>query len=445
MLKNFYLKIKNYKDWHVVILSIWCLITFFLMFNHNPWYDEAHAWMLAKFMNFDNWVQILKEEGHPILWFLVIKPFTYIKNIYPYPMLIANWVFCFLALIVMWKKAPFSRILKTLITFSPLFVIYFPIVARNYSIGLLGVFLLAAFYKTCTQKPLLYATIIGLTLNTHLIIGIAASWFGLVFAIKLFLEKLNTRDKILSLTILLGFGGFFIFPYIGGYGTESIATNVAPSLKRLMSFFLDNNLLLSSFLGILAYIFIKKDWLAKSFIIYTFTLLLILFGCFYSGFAHHFIFFFIYLIIPFWISSQQDLKLKEKISFILIGIIFYLFPYIDKLQACYGYDLYKTAPILNGIRELVDLNSSVLYLSPAHYPIFPYLYDDYGKNLYELCNKKNIDRKTELFCKNPDNYSEAELLKDKTEAYVLIFEHMKKPDGDILFKYRDTVLYHIKK
>ena len=157
MFKRHFDKIIHHRYFYIIVLLFWFCMTYPIMLNHTPWFDESHAWMLAKWLNWDNWLDIIRAEGHPIIWFLLLKPFTIFDSFYPYPMLILNYLFCLSALCVMWKKAPFSSILKFIITFSSLFLYYYPIIARNYSIGILGLFLLSAFYKEQLKKPVLYS------------------------------------------------------------------------------------------------------------------------------------------------------------------------------------------------------------------------------------------------------------------------------------------------
>ncbi len=88
----------------IAALIIFCILTIPKLLNHIPWFDETHAWMQAKNMNFINWAEILREEGHFIIWYLLIMPFAKLKIWFPYSLQFINWIIYFLALIIMWKK-----------------------------------------------------------------------------------------------------------------------------------------------------------------------------------------------------------------------------------------------------------------------------------------------------------------------------------------------------
>jgi hypothetical protein len=40
----------------IIVLVIFCILTITGLLNHTPWFDEIHAWQLAKIMNFNNFI-----------------------------------------------------------------------------------------------------------------------------------------------------------------------------------------------------------------------------------------------------------------------------------------------------------------------------------------------------------------------------------------------------
>ncbi|MBR6099351.1 hypothetical protein IKP85_06360, partial [bacterium] len=124
----------NSKIFGVIVLILWVLITLLRVSHHQPWYDEAHAYMLAQNLTIPELIAEMKYEGHLLVWYLLIMPFAKLKLWYPYPMQILNWLSAFIALLVMWKKAPFHPVTKTIITFSYPFIAEMPVIARCYSV-----------------------------------------------------------------------------------------------------------------------------------------------------------------------------------------------------------------------------------------------------------------------------------------------------------------------
>ena len=131
-------KLNNYLSKYSIL--VFAIITLLIIFNRVPFWDETHAYEIAR-LKLSEIFYLTRIEGHTAFWYLILKPFSNLK-LYPYSMLIINWLFCLTSIFILWKKAPFSPIIKTLITFSTPFLLYFATVARCYSIGILFLFLI---------------------------------------------------------------------------------------------------------------------------------------------------------------------------------------------------------------------------------------------------------------------------------------------------------------
>ena len=79
--------------------------------------DEIHAYNIAKHFNFFEIIQLMRGEGHTFLWYLILKPFTNFENLYPWIMKLINFIFMFCAVAILWFRAPFNLITKTLIIY----------------------------------------------------------------------------------------------------------------------------------------------------------------------------------------------------------------------------------------------------------------------------------------------------------------------------------------
>ena len=134
---------------------IFSVITLIIALLRIPFWDETHAFEIAR-LNFFQIFYLTRIEGHYLLWYLILKPFSSI-SLYPYPMLIINWLFCVGAVFVLWLKSPFNNLEKILITFSSPFVFYFAPVARCYSIGVLFLFLICSKFRERYKKYHLFS------------------------------------------------------------------------------------------------------------------------------------------------------------------------------------------------------------------------------------------------------------------------------------------------
>ena len=410
------------------LISIICylLITIPLMLNHVPWYDEAHGWIVAQSMNFSNWQDIVRAEGHPLLWFILIMPFAKFNIAYPYPMLFINYITCLAAIILMWKKAPFNNLLKVTITFSSMFILYFPIVARGYSLGILLLFTLASLYKKQLDKPILYAVLIGLILNLNIICGIAASWFGLVFFIKFLNKKIYNIKGIVSVLILIVSVLFFVFPFIGGIGTEASVQDSNGGLSNLIKFFeYCYFYYFISFVCAFGFIMFKtKCNIEKTFYLYVSIIMFILFKYFYIGYGHHFIFFFIYLVIMLWIlndvAEEKVYKpcLSRPLDILNVFLILvFMFPIQVHIPYVYHGNVLKARELANIMNSDSKFNDCDLFLTEKDSLIVPYLHK--GINSYDICTLKPVSWNTfySRTCESSDS-----LFNDiKKDTYILTF------------------------
>ncbi len=312
-----------------VCLAFFVLITFPYMITHIPHCDESQNYMAAWFMTISNFMEILKSHGHPILWYLIIMPFAKLNLAYPYSILIINYIFTLASLIFMWLKAPFNNTLKIIVTFSFMMISYFAIVARCYSIGILGLFILAYLFKEQTKKPVIYAIMLVLTANTSAIASIGVSGLSFLFLFNLFKERNNIKKSkiIISLLILFTFGIFCVLPHIT-YDFHFLAEKES---FEMFFFPLKNNLtficgyITSIILLVVNGLKNRMQRQSVFFLLYTLTLQLLFMTFVYCCFQHHNYFFLIWLIMTVWI--QNSYKPYEngfsQILYVLLALLLF--------------------------------------------------------------------------------------------------------------------------
>ena len=324
----------------IISLGIFVLLTFSEMLHHWPFFDESHAWMLARNLDFSGIIDLLRNEGHPILWFLIIMPFAKNNLFFPHAMYIENYIFCLLALAVMWLKSPFETFYKIIITFSSIFMVYYSIIARCYSVGILGMFILLAMYENKIKKPVLYSILIGLTAHTNLLCAINASYLGIIFIYQLFKNnEVRLKDKILSVLILFGFVFAWLYPYINSIGMSYNNEALKPGLSVFCWFFFSTSydiLLFSCYASLFAAIFfLAKDIVTKGFLLYSSTLIFIFMKFFYSLAPHHYVFLFVNLIFAFWLFCINKKNKQHYLVLYLLFVLLFMFPIKEKLSYLY--------------------------------------------------------------------------------------------------------------
>jgi hypothetical protein len=143
-------------------------------------------------------------EGSPALWHIILAPFAKLGLPYYYQSIIHLIIAVATAGLLLFYS-PFSKITKILLIFSYYFAYEYAVIARNYNLTILILFIIAIFYQDRFKKPIVYALLIFLLFNTNI-----HSFFAAVALIILWLwEKPKIDSKhLLAISIMLA-GGYF--------------------------------------------------------------------------------------------------------------------------------------------------------------------------------------------------------------------------------------------
>ncbi len=383
-----------------VAMGLYCLITLCRLFTHTPWFDEAHAYTIAEQLGFVDMLKYVKNEGHFFLWQALLYPFAKL-HLYPYPMLILNWLFCTLALVLMWRKAKFDDRLKVLITFSSPIIWCYSLIARCYSLGILFLFLLAWLFDKKLQYPKTYALLLILSANTSIVGLIATTAFGILFLIDLIKSKKLDLKNVVEVFAILFFGAVIILYQLLniGYWDSTVGHRTLHlSVKIFRNTFVYDRLLVNlMLLGLFAVPILKYFWNNKKILFFmsfsSFFLLVLSMGVYPCHYWHTY-FFYIYLIISFWLMDNEDfgknLKRNAWISFVVMSLILIFhtpqMPNYSFIYKSYTKDLIKFI-------ETDDLlkNSQIIQNDGLIYEMSPYSY----RKSFKVRNYCNVKQKTE--------------------------------------------------
>ncbi len=156
---------------------------------YAPWEDEGRSWMISRsFGVYTLLFRILRYEGHPFLWYLVLWGPAHLHMSY----LCINWISAAIAsagIYVLLRFAPFPFYLRALLPFSFFLAYQYAVVARSYVLFPLLGFLVAHLYRQTRSKPILTAVALGLLANVSVHGTIVASSFAVLYAVKLYREQ----------------------------------------------------------------------------------------------------------------------------------------------------------------------------------------------------------------------------------------------------------------
>ena len=135
--------------------------------HHEPWFDEAQAWLIAR----DNspWTLVsqgVRYEGTPALWHGLLWLVQRLGLPYDGLWLVSSSLAFGGAWVVIYKS-PFPLWMRMGLIFSYFFAYQYSVVARSYAIDLLLLPLLAWLFADRCERPLLYGALLGLLANTN--------------------------------------------------------------------------------------------------------------------------------------------------------------------------------------------------------------------------------------------------------------------------------------
>lgn len=180
---------KKHGKCDVITLIIYLLGVCTVSFFHEPWFDEAQAWAIARSGTIKEILfEIPHYEGHPPLWHLILVPFAKLGAPYELSLAVVNIFFMTLAVAVLLFKSPFPKLIRCLLPFNFFLFYQYGVVSRPYCILVLAIFLAAACYKNRNEHPVKYLLCLALMCAVHSYGIIIAGCLCIVWLIEIFTE-----------------------------------------------------------------------------------------------------------------------------------------------------------------------------------------------------------------------------------------------------------------
>jgi hypothetical protein len=161
----------------VTLVIIFLSLGLIGILNHEMWFDELQAWMIARdSSSINNLFQNLRYEGHPGLWHIglyVLSRFT--DN--PVVMQLYHLLIATTGAYVFIKYSPFNRQQKIFLSFGYFSLYEYGIISRSYVLGLLFIYCFCTLYPHRDKSFIPLSLCLLLLCNTHV--------YGFIIAISL--------------------------------------------------------------------------------------------------------------------------------------------------------------------------------------------------------------------------------------------------------------------
>jgi len=173
-----------------IALALYLVLGIVLLLHHEAWRDEADTWLIARDAPLPAMPMLLGRKGTPALWNLILIPFA--RAGLPY----ATQAVLHLAIAggagaLLFFAAPFPRMWKVLIAFSYYMGYEYLAIARPYTLTVLLLFAMAACHRKRIDRPLLFAAIFALFVNSTVHALLVGALIGPLFAWEMLRQRVR--------------------------------------------------------------------------------------------------------------------------------------------------------------------------------------------------------------------------------------------------------------
>lgn len=312
------------------------------MYYHEPWFDEAQAWLIARDASIREILSsITHYEGHPPIWFFMLMPFAKSGVPFEIGLKAVNFALVTLAMGILIFKAPFPRIFRCTIPFTYFFFYQYGVISRTYSLLMLGFVLSALTYKDRNEKTFRFIAALALLCSSSaygilIAAGISIVWLYEMIGKPISLYSIKSfmiSRQFYSLSILLIYNLWLlscIYPFPDTYATTAVQRSsdvmlfymffMAPA-DAVCSLVFSNST--PSYLQLISFVFISciiyfilfvvtKMYQKQALLIVPYLLFAIFGGIVYFSIHHVGIIAMFYLFL-FWCCFDEETKVEMPI------------------------------------------------------------------------------------------------------------------------------------
>ncbi len=172
-----------------LLFAAWFALVLFLVLRHVFWRDEVRALSIALAgHNVFDMLRILHGEGHPAVWYLMLRGahvLVPVKQVLP----AVGFAVAAASAAILAFRAPFRPLVLALALFSAFMLDEYAVLARNYGIAMLAMFVLAWLYPKRRDRGIGVGLVLALLCNTNVPAALLAACFLLFWLVELICEE----------------------------------------------------------------------------------------------------------------------------------------------------------------------------------------------------------------------------------------------------------------
>jgi hypothetical protein len=183
-----------------LMTAVFTVLVVWVSLHHEPWRDEADAWLAARDMSPVELFHWLGGAGTPGLWYLLLMPLAKLGLPYQSMALLHAGLAIAVAAVIAFF-APFGRLFKALIIFGHYIAYEYAVVARSYVLTALLVFVIAMSLTAGRKRWWVTGMLLGLLFNTNAHGFLLAGIISAGVAIDAIVRRQFSRKLFLGLCI----------------------------------------------------------------------------------------------------------------------------------------------------------------------------------------------------------------------------------------------------
>ena len=254
-IKNKILEFENRKDKKAEIITLFVFAAALVIIStfHEPWFDEAQSWMIARDASYaDMFFTLPHYEGHPPLWWLILSVPAKAGVPYEIGLKTVGIVISIASAALLLFKTKLPRLARICIPFTYFFFYQYGVIVRPYCLMLFAFILLSVVFEDKDEHPwkmVLCLMLICCTSAYGIVIagGVSVAWCLDILKGKTSILKDRRFFPLLSLALFAACLIVLILPYGDTYSqTAEPAEPRGVYLIVTIFTFLGENLVISS-------------------------------------------------------------------------------------------------------------------------------------------------------------------------------------------------------
>ncbi len=186
----------------------------FISLNHEPWFDEAQAWEIARGASLKEILFVIPHyEGHPPLWHLILAVPAKLGVPFEIGLKLTGAIISIVSVYILIFCSRLPRIVRLLLPFSYFFFYQYGIIVRPYGLMILLMIILGMNYSQRKQHPWMIVALLSLLCLSSAFGVVISGGIAICILIEVIQEigikkavvSIFKNSQLLSLFILLIF------------------------------------------------------------------------------------------------------------------------------------------------------------------------------------------------------------------------------------------------